>query len=486
MSYIIRIQRLIYVEVVMSNEQNAIAIVGAGYCGTLLAVHLLRKTTKALTVYLIERNPEQYGKGVAYSTPAACHLLNVPAANMSAFPDDPRHFFTWAQQNEKKLLHSPWVTEIVPNAFLPRRSYGDYLYQILEEAEKTAPAGVRLQRVIDEAVGVRVDANGVDLQFSSGEKLHADHLVLALGNFPPGNPRVTDPDFYKSARYQGNPWSAQAYAAVRNTESCLLIGSGLTMADWCMNLKEAGYAGTIHVLSRRGLWPKAHRLGPLANFSINSDQRHPTLRNWLHALREYIRGSGCNWRSVVDALRPSSQQLWKALSVAEQRRFLRHLRPYWDLHRHRLAPQIADQLDALLQSGRLVRHVGRILDYQMTGGRVAVTVKVRNALENERFLVDAVVNCAGSESDYRRLDQPLIMNLLAQQLVCSDALALGLVTDTDGALIDAQGIVSSKLYTLGPPQKGMLWESTAVPELRVQAMNLAHVLLAAIGDSRFQ
>jgi len=462
----------------MMNKPASIAIVGAGCSGTLLAVHLLKKTTQPLTIYLIERNPRQYGEGVAYSTSAACHLLNVPAANMSAFPEDPSHFFRWAQENEKKLLDLRWITEVAPSAFLSRRSYGEYLSQILGEAEKTASGGGRLQRVIDEVVGVCIEANGVCLQLSSGEKLYAGRVVLALGNFLPGNPIVADPGFYKSAHYQGNPWSAEGYEALLSTESCLLIGSGLTMADLCMNLKEAGYAGAIHILSRRGLWPKAHKLGPPADFSIDSDQQRPTIRNWLHTVREYIRSSGCNWRYVMDALRPSSQQLWKALSVAEQRRFLRHLRPYWDLHRHRLAPLVAEQLNELLRSGQLTRHVGRILNYQMLGEKVEVTLKARSAMENETFLVDRVVNCAGSESDYRKLDQPLILNLLSQKLVCSDALALGLITNTDGALIDADGIVSNKLYTLGPPQKGMLWESTAVPELRVQAMKLANTLLA--------
>ncbi|WP_228124897.1 FAD/NAD(P)-binding protein [Candidatus Methylospira mobilis] len=312
----------------MTNPQASIAIVGAGCSGTLLAAHLLKKTTNALTVYLVERNPQQYGKGVAYSTSASCHLLNVPAGNMSAFPEDPGHFFKWAQQNEKKLLCPPWVTEIVPSAFLPRRSYGEYLCQILEEADKTAAAGMRLQRVIDEVVDVRLDSKGVELQLASGAKLLADRIVLALGNFPPGNPKVADPRFYNSMRYYGNPWLPEAYEAVLNTESCLLIGSGLTMADWCINLKRAGYAGAIHVLSRRGLWPKAHKLAPPADFSIDSDLLRPTVRNWLHTLRAYIRGSDCNWRYAMDALRPSTQRLWKTLSVVEQRRFLRHLRPY--------------------------------------------------------------------------------------------------------------------------------------------------------------
>ncbi|HWY24061.1 MAG TPA: hypothetical protein VNX47_04035, partial [Nevskia sp.] len=65
-----------------------------------------------------------------------------------------------------------------------------------------------------------------------------------------------------------------------------------------------------------------------------------------------------------------------------------------------------------------------------------------------------------------------------------DALGLGLLTDAQGALLDRDGQASTWLYTLGPARKGQLWETTAVPEIRVQAQALARRLLQLEGADR--
>lgn len=452
-----------------------IAIVGAGFSGTLVAAHLLRRARSPLTIHLIERNPRQFGRGVAYGTEAECHLLNVPAGNMSAFPDDRESFLRWAKAREADLA-GPCVAEVTAASFLPRRAYGEYLRWVLDEAEQGAGPDVRLERRIDEVVDLRVEPDGVALVLAGGETLHAGRAVLALGNFPPGNPRVADPGFYGSARYHGNPWAPETLDAVLRTESCLLIGSGLTMVDWAVTLNQAGYHGQIHVLSRRGLWPEAHQSGPAADFAIDVQGHAATVRSWLHLIHRALR-AGAAWRSVIDALRPATQTLWTHLPLTEQRRFLRHLRPFWDLHRHRLAPGIAARLAALVESGQVVRHVGRLLGYGETAEAVEVRIRPRNAEAEETLRVAAVINCSGSESNYRKLDVPLVKALLDRRLATPDPLALGLNVAPGGALIDATGNASSRLFTLGPPKKGLLWETTAVPEIRVQAARLAALLL---------
>jgi uncharacterized NAD(P)/FAD-binding protein YdhS len=463
--------------------QVKIAIVGAGFSGTLVAAHLLRQTKSPLTVYLIERIPRQFGRGVAYSSGIACHLLNVPVANMSAFPDDPGHFLRWAKEREKSLINPPWVTDVAPTSFLPRRAYGDYLSWVIDEAERLAAPEVRLVRKLDKAVGISIIPDGVSLTLLSGETLQVRKVVLGLGNFLPGNPTVADPSFYESARYHGNPWSSEVLQDLLATQSCLLIGAGLTMADWAITLSEAGYRGSIHVLSRRGLWPKAHQSFSPVPFGIDPKAPPQTIRAWLHQIRQYIRFSGCDWRAVIDALRPTNQTLWKSLPISEQRRFLRHLRPFWDFHRHRLAPGIAKRLEVLVDSGQLVRHIGRVTDYRETGRDVEVLIRQRGLDRVDSVRVDAVVNCSGSESDYRELQSPLIKDLLDQGLSHPDSLSLGLDVAHDGALISADGKSSDCLFTLGPPQKGILWETTAVPEIRGQAARLATVLLGDVNGN---
>jgi len=198
-----------------------IAIVGAGFSGTLVAAHLLRQASGPLTVRLIERAPNQFGRGVAYSTIRDCHFLNVPAAKMSAFPDDAEHFLRWAKAREQSLIDPPWLTAITPASFLPRRAYGDYLYGVLHDAECAAPAGVRLERTIGEVVGLSLMSRGVSLRMASGKRLEAQRVVLALGNFHPGDPNVADRSFYESDRYHGDPWGLKVLASLMETRSVL-------------------------------------------------------------------------------------------------------------------------------------------------------------------------------------------------------------------------------------------------------------------------
>ncbi|MDD5034700.1 MAG: FAD/NAD(P)-binding protein [Methylococcaceae bacterium] len=448
-----------------------VAIIGGGFAGTLVAAQLLRQARLPLTIILIERLPMRLGRGVAYGTERDCHLLNVPAGNMSALPEDPESFLRWAQSHEDRLLNPPWVNEVSPSSFLPRNAYGDYLVWLLEQAEQTAKPGVRLLRKIDEAKAIRIERNAAILALGSGESIQAQRVVLALGNFRPGDPAVKDSAFYRSPRYHSDPWAKEALAKVAETGSCLLVGSGLTMVDWAIALEQVQYRGTIHAVSRRGLWPKAHRPG--AGISSPDFTALPTTaRRLLGQIRKPLQ-SGEPWRAVIDALRPHSQNLWRSLPIVEKRRFLRHLRPYWDSHRHRIAPIVAEHLDALLHSGQLVRHSGRILGYREGEKSVEVTIRCRGSDRLETLSVDAVVNCSGSESDYRKLDSPLIVDLLSRGIVRTDPLSLGLDADSRGALLDAEIKPSSCLFTLGPPQKGILWETTAVPEIRVQAAHLA-------------
>jgi uncharacterized NAD(P)/FAD-binding protein YdhS len=459
---------------------ESIAIVGGGFSGALVSVHLLRRAKSPIKISLIEQCDRRFGRGIAYSTKEDCHLLNVRASNMSAFPDRPGQFLEWAKERETQLLNPPWVTEVTETSFLPRRAYGDYLCWLLDKAEQEAVPGVRLERIIDEATGIRVQPGEVVIHTAGGKSICARRAVLALGNFRPRNPEADDPDFYRSDRYHGDPWIPEAFSRVAETQSCLLVGTGLTMVDWAVALVQSGYRGTIHVVSRRGLWPKAHRAGAVPVSDIGALYPHPSTRSLLHEIRNRVRqsdGDSYDWRSVIDSLRPYHQDLWLNLPLPGKRQFLRHIRPFWDCHRHRIAPVVADALNALVRSGQLVRHVGRICGYRESRRGVAVTIRTRGMDKAESVFVDAVVNCSGSESDYRRLDSPLISDLLRQRIGRPDPLRLGLDVDSSGALLDADGFPSSSVFTLGPPKKGVLWETTAVPEIRVQAARLAATLL---------
>jgi uncharacterized NAD(P)/FAD-binding protein YdhS len=412
---------------------------------------------------------------VAYGTTVRTHLLNVPAGRMSGLADQPSHFLDWALARREALLDPPWVPDVGPSAFLPRRAYGAYLADLLEEAARAAGPGVGLERVEGEAVDIRRTAGGYRIDLGPRGALEAGTVVLALGNFPPGDPVLSDARGLRSPRYLANPWAAGLPGPVLRTDACLLLGSGLTMADWAVSLAEAGYRGRIVVLSRRGLWPQVHEASPAPCVLPGPGERPRTVRGWLRWLRGAA-DEGGGWRAAVDALRPETPALWSALGETEQRRFLRHARPYWDCHRHRLPPGVAATLETLRASGQLVPRAGRLLACREAPDGLDITLQPRSGGAPEALRVGAIVNCMGSESDYRRLDSPLVRRLLERGLARTDAHGLGLATTGEGRLLGLDGPQSS-LFTLGPPRKGQAWETTAVPEIRVQAAALAALLL---------
>jgi uncharacterized NAD(P)/FAD-binding protein YdhS len=463
----------------MPSVASDIAIVGAGFSGTLVAVHLMRQARPPLSIHLIERHPQQWARGVAYSTPAPAHLLNVRAANMGAFADDPGHFLRWVQDGDAR---APESSEITAQSFAPRALYGAYLDAVLQETAAAASSNLRLNRLIDEVVSLRPDGEYAEIRCGSGRRLRARQVVLALGNFPPGDPLLQDTTFYASPRYVANPWSIDALTDVSPDSPVAFIGSGLTMVDLAIALGERGHRGPMHVISRRGLYPRIHQATIPYPAFLEPESCPKTLLGVVRRVRQEIRaaaGKGYDWRAVIDALRPDTQALWRALPLAEQRRFLRHVRGYWDVHRHRIAGEIGEKLDRLFASGQLVPHTGSVHAYREDSDGVEVVIRKRGGEGFGTIRAERVVNCSGPQCNYRKLRHPLVTNLLEQGLARPDPLALGLEVAANGALVNAAGQLSSHLYTLGPVQKGMLWETIAVPELRVQAAALAGVLLAS-------
>ncbi|MFZ4444670.1 MAG: FAD/NAD(P)-binding protein, partial [Planktothrix agardhii] len=452
-----------------------IAIVGGGCSGALVATHLLKTATQPLTIKLIERS-YPIGKGIAYSTDDTCHLLNVSAGNMSAFPNDPGHLLRWLQHNRnalKPLLRS----EVNPSTFIPRKVYGLYIQSILAEAEATALSDVRLERLIDEVVAIAPSPDNAIIDLKSGQSFSADQVVLAVGNAP--QPPFNDP----KASYGRNAWSADALKDLDQDAPVLIIGTGLTMVDMVLSLHERQHRGKIYAVSRRGLFPQRHQATKSYPSFLTPATAPTTARSLLHRVRAEIKSAvsrGYDWRAVIDSLRPITQQLWQKLSRVEQRRFLLHVAPYWDVHRHRIAQQVANTVAELLESGQLTITAGRIKDYQVVPDGVEVTVRQRKTQTNTVFKVSRVVSCTGITADYAKFDHPLISSLRSQGLIHPNSIGLGLDAADNGALLSADGEISHLFYTLGTPRKGNLWETIAVPEIRGQAQNLAETLLQSL------
>ncbi len=458
----------------MSGTGPTIVVVGGGFSGTAVATHLLRRG-KAAHVVLVNRYGP-IGRGVAYGTRIEAHVLNVPAAGMSAIADDPDHFLRWARSRN---------TAIGATTFVSRRLYGEYLESILREAEQQAPRAARLERLVGVArdIEIRGDGGTAEVAFA-GARIIATHVVLALGNYSPSNPPAVGGEFYETERYVRDPWVRGALDVVRPGESVLLLGTGLTMMDIALDLSARGARVPLFAVSRHGLLPRPHREvpgpGPSGALPPGLDAPPHTIARYVRLVRaraEAHERRGGDWREVLAALRPLTPALWSRLDAVERARFLRHVRPWWDVHRHRAAPATAEAIDRMIAAGELSVRAARILGYRSVATEVEVTIRPRGAGEAGRIHVDRVVNCTGPSGDVRRVGDALLDVLLAKRLIRPDPFALGLETSEDGALLDAAGRPSRVLWLVGPLLKAGFWEATAVPELRQHAARLAERLL---------
>lgn len=430
-----------------------VAIVGGGYSGTLLAIHLLRQSVR---VTLVERGP-QMARGVAYGTARPEHLLNVRASGMSAFPDQPRHFADWLQQAGAGIADD----------FAPRQLYGRYLQDLLQSALAEHSSAFAARHADVTAISDQA------LILSTNERIEADAIVLAVGNLPPEVPRAI-PSTLAPDIYVPDPWAEDITEGLRPSDRVLLIGTGLTAVDVAITLDTAGFAGEILALSRRGLLPHAHAAITTAR-PAQADGLTSRCTSLLGHVRAHARST--DWRTAVDALRPFTQKLWSDASREEKSRFLRHLRPWWDIHRHRIAPAIANRLRSMQGAGRLEVAAGKIMAVEPDGDRSAsVTWRPRGSGETRTTPVRRIVNCTGPQANIVRAGEPLLVSLLAKGRIRPDACGIGIDVDAQCRVIGANGTSDPKLFAVGPMTRGALWEIVAVPDIRAQVATLAERL----------
>lgn len=441
-----------------------LVIIGGGAAGTLTAINLLYALAvgrRPARIVLLDRYG-RHGRGTAYSTTDDRHLLNVPAARMSAFPDDPRHFLRWARSAG---------VEITDDTYAERRLYGDYLAHTLAEARAAAP-NVALSHVTGTATAVTEPAK-LRVHLSAGGRIDADLVVLATGNRPPGDPV---PSLAGSPRYVSDPWRPHALTAPRGRVLC--VGTGLTMIDVALTVTRDPDT-IVYAVSRHGLMPRPHRteLTPAAGKAAAYESAPPPpegplrLAGAIRWFRGLVRQSA-DWRQAMDKARPYISEIWGRLPESDRAVFVRRLARYWEVHRHRMAEAGADRIGTLRAEGR----------FEVLTGRVTGVATYRDLIEvriGDRLLsVDWVINCTGPRED--AAGDPLSRRLVAAGLARPGPLRIGLDSDASGALLGASGVPHPRMFTIGPPRRGTLYESTAVPEIRVQAADLAEHLAAKL------
>ncbi|WP_073758099.1 FAD/NAD(P)-binding protein [Streptomyces sp. CB02923] len=444
----------------------AVAVIGAGAAGCLVAARLIqhagRRGTR-LDLWLIDPAHDS-GRGTAYRTDDLRHLLNVPAGRMSAFAEDRDHFVRWLTGRHPRYAD--------PDAFVPRALYGSYLAEVLEDAAVRGTSA-RLRRVHERAVGAQRRGTSVVCRLDSGRTVRADAVVLAVGSPAPGCDWVPRA-LRTSDRFVLSPWAPGALASVPHDADVLLVGTGLTMVDAALSLERPGRLLTA--VSRSGLLPHPHAPAPLPPVpppAVTGRAGLGALRREVLAQVSRSRHRHGDWRPGFDSLRPLTSSLWRQLSTADRRRFLTdHLR-LWEVHRHRMAPPTAAALDRARDRGRLRMRAGEVADALVTRDGVRVSLTDGTAVE-----VGAVVNCTGSQPDPSAVDDPLLRDLLESGRARPHPTGLGFDILDDGRLRDGRTDTAASIWTIGALRRGELLESTAIPEIRVQADEIAGAITA--------
>ncbi len=462
----------------MSIAAKTVVIVGGGFSGAIFGLKLHRKCPHWRII--IAEPKKRLGRGVAYGACGPEHLLNVPVSRMEIGLKP--SFGEWLQPRRAAIAEALVESGLdLSAAFVPRRLFGDYVEERVSEALDNKSL-VGLSGVRGEVVGLLKGNRGVLL--TDGREIKADIVVLAMGNLPPRAPGGPDPWAYDSGFFIPDPWAVDAFGDVDPNEPLLLIGSGLTAVDVALRLTQQGHRGALLAVSRRGLTPRTHAAGGAwPEFLHDEIPASPlTLTKIMRRQIALAASQNIAWQRVFDAARSAVPGVWNAWSEFNRRQFLRHLRPRWDIHRHRMAPRVSDAYRKLQSTGGLEILSGRIAGYRLAGRLVEVTLRLRGGAERA-FAAGHIVNCTGPGGDFAKTAIPLIAELRERRLAVPDALGVGVET-RDCAVIDGGGTASSWLFALGPLTRPAWWEITAVPEINLQIDRLVAQLSSPVTAHR--
>ncbi|WP_458374999.1 FAD/NAD(P)-binding protein [Pseudomonas pergaminensis] len=449
-----------------------VLIIGGGLSGTMLAVQLLRLPGQR-RILVIEPRAE-LGRGEAYSAVELGHTLNGNAARMSVDPDNADDLTQWLTEYigaggwpESRQQHVP-ISELFP----PRGIFGLYAQQRLAEAKAQSASSV--EHVRGEVVDLQAEEDSTLLTLDNGHQLRGEFAVLATGMFPAARTPQTQSSGLNAAAV--DPWDVKSMIGIDPQAPVLIIGSGLTMVDAVVSLEQAGHRGPIEVFSRHGLLPHVRRQPPGWVDFLGEDHRLRSPRQLLREVRRQCaiaQTQGIDWQAPLDTVRAHIGRLWSQASAREKRQFVRHVRPWWESHHHRSPPLSAQLVARLHDEGRLRIRAASFKGLEPSAEGVTIRLRHRGEQAITQVSGAALINSSGIEYDWRRVARALPQQLLKRGLIQPGPLALGIAADASGAVLDAEGNISRRLFAMGPPLRGMWWESTAVTDVALQAKALA-------------
>ena len=453
------------------SKHVSIAIIGGGASGTITALHLMRKLNSPAHIYLIEKRKEAVFRGYAYSSQLDYEPLNVPAGRMSVFNHLPDDFFYWLQLKKQQGSE----TEITRDSFVSRRWFGDYLTDKITHAAQLT-SHIQCETIVDTVQDIVIDSahESYNLVLDGGHKLAVNYLIFATGNEAPNDVLRREEVAGLNGQYVANPWAVDPLAGIDSANDVLIIGTGLTMVDHAVSLHKRGHVGKVYCFSRNGYLPLVHAAVP-QNFVFDYVE-HTELAGVLSDFRKNIgfaHSKDVLWQNVMDALRGKTSRIWRTMDIESRKLFLKRLRSFWEIHRHRMPVLSAEVIGGMEAEGRLEILAGKQQEIKVDGRDVHFAFVSKKDRVTRRIIVQRIINCTGPSGDYLKTGNTLIKNLIHKGWMKQDELQLGIKTGVRGEIIRENGVVLQNAYSIGPLRKATEWESTAIREIRIQAEETA-------------
>jgi uncharacterized NAD(P)/FAD-binding protein YdhS len=465
------------------DKNPVVVIVGGGFSGAFCAAELAAKAAGPVRIVVVEPRPV-LGAGVAYSAADPAHRINVPAARMTLFPEDPTHFDRWLRAGDA-LAGDAEALWSDGHAYPRREVFGRYVAGLVETCGRRR-ADVTITHLRDEAVSARVSGDGYVVKCRHGPAIAADVLVLAVSHPPPAAPPAIAA-LGEDAAIIGNPWAPGALDAIPADDEVLIVGTGLTMADVVASLARRGHRGRMTAISRRGQLSRGHAFGaaPFAWFAANEPPRRAAaLTRQIRVLVGQAGRDGLPWQVVLDDVRANAKLLWDALDVVEKRRLLRHLRPFWDSHRYRVAPQVERAVAGKRADGSLVVLAASLVKAVRRDGRFGVTLHRRRPgpAGPVDLAVDTIIVTTGPAHGGLVASHPVLASLAAAGALRADALGLGVEVDARSRAMRADGGSDPRLYVAGPLARARFGELMGLPQVAAQPSAVAAHIAAGLSS----
>ncbi len=458
---------------------TSIGVIGAGFSGIMTITHLIQSLENPTEIILFD-DIRFINKGIAYSTHSHQHLLNVVAQKMSAFPNDNDHFLNWILSLEKFKNQK---RSLIANSFLPRKLYGDYLSEIWRKTLDLITERKHNLTIVNSKVAELKASDNQKYVIKTENNLHynVDYCIIATGNQLPRNPFIKNNEFFKSENYFQNPWSINSVSQLDNSKPILIIGNGLTMVDCVLSLIEKGFNNTIYTLSPNGYHILPHRSNGIIYTDLMDELKEKNtlldIVTLVNKHRKLVRSLGQSAEIVIDSLRPYTHELWRNFSENDKFLFMQKFRHLWGVARHRISINIHDKIQQLRLNKELIVFSGKLLEIEESANSIKVSYRSKENKDIQTIYVGRIINCTGPETVLENLNDSFLKNCFLNGLLTQDSLKLGIKTDLETfETINSKNQLNENVFTLGPNLKGELWESIAIPELKIQAKKLSDII----------